>query len=109
VTGAAAAKLPAGKVEKARSLNYANGPPAKLELVALRGGYAIDQFVRGRRTARIGVPGWHPGHGDIITFDAYAEEEGSGLGLYMEYVATNSARVQPHFYAAFPHELQFID
>ena len=109
VTGAATAKLPAGKVEKARSLNYANGPPAKLELVALRGGYVIDQFVRGRRTARIGVPGWHPGHGDIITFDAYAEEEGSGLGLYMEYVATNSARVQPHFYAAFPHELQFID
>jgi hypothetical protein len=55
------------------------------------------------------VPGWRPGHGDVITFDAYAEEEGSGLGLYMEYVATNSARVQPHFYAAFPHELQYID
>jgi Protein kinase domain len=109
VTGAAAANLPAGKVEKFRSLSYANGPPAKLELVALRGRYVLDQFVRGHRTARIGVPGWRPGHGDVITFDAYAEEEGSGLGLYMEYVATNSARVQPHFYAAFPHELQYID
>jgi hypothetical protein len=109
VTGAAAAALPAGRVEKRHRLRFADGPPAEIDLVALRGRYAIDELVRGRRTARIDVPGFFPGRGDVITFDAYAEAAGSGLGIYLEYVAVNSARVLQHFYAAFPHELQFVN
>jgi hypothetical protein len=45
----------------------------------------------------------------VITFDAYAEEAGSGLGIYLEYVATNSSRVLNHFYAAFPSGFQFVN
>jgi serine/threonine-protein kinase len=107
--GAAAAALPSGRVKDRRRLRYADGPPAEIDLVDLGGRYVLDQFVRGRRTARIDVPGFFPGHGDIITFDAYAEDAGSGLGIYLEYVTTNSARVLNHFYAAFPNELDFIN
>jgi hypothetical protein len=109
VAGAAAAKLPAGHVEKQSPVTYANGPVADIDLVALGDRYVLDEVIRGRRTARIDVPGFFPGRGDVITWDVYAEEAGSGLGIYMEYVATNSARVQNHFYAAFPHEFQFIN
>jgi hypothetical protein len=109
VSGAAAAGLPSGKVEKRRRLTYADGPPAEIDLVALTHRYVLDELVRGKRTARVDVPGFYPGRGDVITFDAYAEDAGSGLGIYMEYVTTNSARVQSHFYAAFPHEFQFVD
>ena len=33
----------------------------------------------------------------------------TGLGIYLEYVATNSARVVSHFYSAFPSEFQFVN
>jgi hypothetical protein len=109
VAGPAAAKLPNGQVEKATPVTYASGPVAQIDLVAIDGRYVLDQVIGGRRTARIVVPGFIPAHGDVITYDVYAEEKGSGLGIYLEYVATNSARVQSHFYAAFPHEFQFVD
>ena len=109
VAGAGAASLPAGHVEKRRRLRYAKGPPVEIELVSLGGRYVLDELLQGRRTARVDVPGFFPGKGDIVTFDAYAEEAGSGLGVYMEYEAVNSARVLQHFYAAFPHEFQFIN
>jgi hypothetical protein len=108
VGGAAAATLPAGHVEKRHRLRYAQGPPVEIDLVSVGGRYVLDQWIQGRRTARVDVPGFLPGKGDIITFDAYAEGAGSGLGIYLEYVAVNSARVLSHFYAAFPHEFQFI-
>ena len=82
---------------------------AQIDLVAIGGRYVLDQRIDGRRTARIEVPGFLPGHGDVITFDPYSEDAGSGLGIYLEYVATNSARVLSHFYAAFPREFQFVN
>ena len=109
VTGPAAAKLPDGEDEKGSPVTYANGPVAQIKLVAIDGRYVLDQEIGGRRTARIDVPDFLPGHGDVITFDVYAEAEGSGLGIYLEYVATDSARVLSHFYAAFPHEFQFVN
>jgi hypothetical protein len=109
VAGAAAAKLPAGSVEQRRRLSFTNGPPVEIDLVALDGRYVLDEVLDGRRTARVDLPGFFPGRGDVITFDAYAEDEGSGLGIYLEYVAVDSARVLQHFYAAFPHEFQFIN
>jgi hypothetical protein len=109
VSGAAAAKLPEGRPEKQSPVAYANGPVAEIDLVVVRNKYVLDERVRGRRTARIDVPGFIPGQGDVITWDVYAEDAGSGLGIYLEYLAQDSARVQSHFYAAFPHEFQFIN
>jgi hypothetical protein len=109
VAGAAAATLPAGKVEKRHRLRYTGGPAVEIDLVAINGRYALDEVIDGKRTARVFVPDFFPGRGDVITFDAYAEEEGSGLGIYLEYVAVNSARVLNHFYAAFPNQFQFIN
>jgi hypothetical protein len=109
LVGAAAAAAPAGRVEKRKRLRYAGGPPAEIDLVAVGGRYVLDERLHGRRTVRIDVPDFVPGAGDIITFDTYAEDPGSGLGVYLEYLATNSARVQNHFYAAFPREFQYIN
>jgi Protein kinase domain len=109
LTGAAAASAPAGRVEERSRLRYADGPAVEIDLVATGGRYVLDQVLRGRRAARIDVPGFLPQHGDVITFDAYAEEAGSGLGIYLEYVATNSSRVLNHFYAAFPSGFQFVN
>jgi hypothetical protein len=109
VAGAAAASLPAGNVEQRKSLQYAGGPNVEIDLVTIDGRYALDQVIGGKRTARVYVPDFLPSHGDVITFDAYAEEKGAGLGIYLEYVAVNSARVLNHFYAAFPHEFQFVN
>jgi hypothetical protein len=109
VSGAAAAKLGEGQVESSHPITYTNGTQAQIELVRVGGRYVLDERIDDRRTARIDVPGFIPDHGDVITFDVYAEDEGAGLGIYMEYVATNSARVQNHFYAAFPHEFQFVN
>ena len=110
VAGPAAASLPAGNVEQRKSLQYAGGGPnVEIDLVTIDGRYVLDEVIGGKRTARVDVPGFLPTHGDVITFDAYAEDQGSGLGIYLEFVAVNSARVLNHFYAAFPHEFQFVN
>ncbi len=59
--------------------------------------------------ARIDVPRLPPAQGRIITFEVYAEGRARGLGIYMEYAPTDSARCSTHFYVVFPHEFQFVN
>ena len=69
VTGAAAEKLKPGRVVKRRRLRFASGRRVEIALVSLGNRFALDEFLGGRRTARIGVPAdMRPGAGRILTF-----------------------------------------
>jgi serine/threonine-protein kinase len=110
VTGAAAARLPPGRVRTRRSMRFRNGRPVGVALVALGQRFVLDQFIGGRRTARIDVPDFNPREGRIITFEVAVEEaEPAALGIFIEYAKENSSRIIDHFYVAFPREFDFVD
>jgi len=111
VTGAAAADLRPGRVVKRRRLRFTSGRPVEIALVSLGDRFALDQFMEGRRTARIEVPtDFVPGAGRIFTFDVRAQPSAAEiLDIFMRYARTDSARLLHHFYGAFPHEFEFVD
>jgi hypothetical protein len=110
VTGAAAAALPPGRVRARRKLRFTNGRPVEIALVALGNRFAFDEFIDGRRTARIDVPGFRPGEGSrIIELEVYAEAAPQQLGVYIEFNNGESARILSHFYDVYPREFQFIE
>ena len=111
IGGAAAAALPVGHVTTRRRLRYSDGRPVELRLVRFGQRFALDLFEQGRRTARIDVPDFvvTPA-GRMIDFETYAEEgRPEQLGVYMEWVNEDSARVLNHFYSVFPHEFLFVN
>jgi hypothetical protein len=109
VTGAAAASLPAGRVRARRRLHYSNGRAVEIALVTLGDHFVFDEFIGGRRTARIDVPAFRPKEGRIIELEVYAEEAPQQLGIYIEFNNDESERIRSHFYAVFPREFQFIE
>ncbi len=109
-TGRAAATLPAGRVVRRTRLRYPSGRPVEVALVALGDRFALDEFLEARRTARVAVPvDFRPSAGRIIKFEVLPQPAGEGLGVYMEYAATDSARLLNHYYGVIPHEFQFVD
>jgi serine/threonine-protein kinase len=109
-TGGAAATLPPGRVVRRTRLRYRSGRRVEVALVALGDRFALDEFLEGRRTARIAVPGdFRPGAGRILKFEVLPQPAGEGLGVYMEYAATDSARLLHHYYGVTPHEFEFVD
>ncbi len=90
VTGAAAARLPAGRVVRAQRIAVA-GRPSRLALVQVGGRFAVDQFTGGRRTARIDVPGLLPG-AQIVLFEA-AVWSPDQTGLDLAFINEGSARL----------------
>jgi hypothetical protein len=109
VTGAAAADLKPGRVLKRRRLSFIDGRPVEIALVSLGDRFALDEFLDGRRTARIDVPAdFRPGEGRIITFDVHAASP-EALDLAIEYTRTDSARIVRHFYGVFPREFSYIN
>jgi hypothetical protein len=110
VTGAAALSLDPGRVRARRKLRFANGRPVEIALVAIGDRLVLDQFLGGRRAARIDVPDFRAKGGQVILFDVYAEEDEPEL-LYMnvQYANEESQRILKHFYAAQPHEFEFVD
>ena len=110
MTGAAAAKLPAGKVWTSRDARFLKGRHITIQLVDLGTHFALDQLINGRRVARIDVPDFRPAKGgEIVDFEVYAEERPQEIGIYMEYVNEESARVLSHFYSSFPYDFQFVN
>jgi hypothetical protein len=108
VTGAAAADLKPGRVLKRRSLSFMGGRPVQIVLVSLGDRFALDEFLDGRRTARIDVPAdFRPGEGRIVTFEVSAPVP-DALDLALEYVRTDSARILRHFYGVFPREFEYV-
>jgi hypothetical protein len=111
VTGRAAAGLKPGREARRTRLRFMSGRPVEIALVSLGDRYALDEFVEGRRSARIDVPAdFRPGEGRILTFDVYAEEGvPEQLGVTIEYARTDSARILDHFYSVFPREFSFVN
>jgi hypothetical protein len=110
IVGAAARKLPSGRVRRRSRMRFASGRRVDIAFVAIGQRIVLDQFMAGRRTARIEVPGFRPGNGRILTFETYVEEsEPEQIGVYLEYVNEESARVQAHFYAAIPRRFNFVN
>ncbi len=111
VAGAAAADLEPGRVVRRRAIRFTNGRRIELVLVALGNRYVLDQFLEGRRTARIDLPAdFRARDGRIIQFGAYsqASEPASG-GIYVEYAGATSARILSHFFVFFPRGFEFIN
>jgi hypothetical protein len=110
VAGAEADELRPGRVRARRTLRFESGRPVKVALVELDGRFALDQFIDGRRTARIDVPGFLPGdEGRLLVFEVYAEADREQLGIYIEYANAQSARILDHFYAARPRAFELVD
>jgi Protein kinase domain len=110
VTGAAAADLSPGRVVERRRFRYGSGRAAEIVLVSLGDRFALDQFLEGRRTARLDVPtDFQPGEGRILTFEAAPiPGEPNAASVFMEYARTNSARLQNHYIGVLPHEFEFV-
>jgi Protein kinase domain len=111
VSGASAATLAPGPVKMRRRVKFTNGRPVEIRLVQLGRRFALDLLERGQRTARVDVPDFVASTGGrMIDFETYAEEgRPEQLGIYMEWVNEDSARVLNHFYSVFPHEFLFIN
>jgi hypothetical protein len=110
VTGSAAAQLPPGHVHGRRDVRFTDGRTVQIALVEVGHHFALDQFLGGRRTARINVPDFHPGEGQVLKFGVYSEPGlHNQLGIELQYVATDSARLIRHFYDGFPREFIFVN
>jgi protein kinase-like protein len=111
VTGAAAASLEPGRVVRQRRLRYESGRRFEIALVALAHRFVLDEFLAGRRTARIDVPAdFRPRAGRILSFTpTITTSEPEAGGLYMEFVRRDSARIQRHYYGFFPREFEYVD
>jgi serine/threonine-protein kinase len=110
VTGAAAERLHPGRVRVRRHLRFASGRRVTIALVVIDGRFAFDQFIRGRRTARIEVPDFYPDAGTIVDLEIYTEKSRpEQLGIYFEFTNAESARIRHHFYDVFPREFQLVE
>jgi len=111
VTGAAAADLKPGRVVRRKRLRFTNGRPVEVVLVSLGNRFALDEFLEGRRAARIDVPlDFRPDAGQIRTFEPYVEASvGEQVGVSIEYARDHSARLLRHFYSVVPREIEFAD
>ena len=110
VTGAAAAGLEPGRVVGRRRLRYGNGQRFELALVSLGERFALDQFMDGRRVARIDVPAdFRPDDGRILRFAAQVHSRDVDVAdIVVEYARTDSARLLSHYYVLFPREFEFV-
>jgi protein kinase-like protein len=110
VNGARASRLRPGRVRAHRTLHFKHGLTIEEELVAIGRRFALDELVNGRRTARIGVPGFLPKGGRLITFEVDgAGSDPPSLGVYIEYANAESTRILSHYYGAGEHEFEFVN
>jgi Protein kinase domain len=110
VAGAEAEELRPGRIRARRKLRFESGRPVEVALVELNGRFVLDEFLDGRRSARIDVPGFIPSkEGRLLVFEVYAEADRDQLGIYIEYANEQSARIRDHFFAARPREFEFVD
>ena len=97
VADARAAKLDPGRVRARRSTRYKDRT-FEHALVAVEDRMVLDEFVEGRRTARVDVPGFRKG-GRVITFEVdEGEPNQPDFGIYVEYANAESARILSHYY-----------
>jgi hypothetical protein len=109
VAGSSAERLPPGRVDESRRLHFTNGRPVEIDLVAVGEQFVLDELLNGRRTARIDVPDMVAG-AQIITFEVEANLDlPEDLGIYVQFVGEDSARIVSHYFAATAHEFEFVN
>jgi hypothetical protein len=99
VTGSAAESRPGGRVLARHHVPF-RGHASEIAFVRVGSTFALDQFIGGRRTARIEVPGMRPG-AQIVRFAAAAWSR-SQTGVDLHYVNVDSARVIQRSYVVTP-------
>jgi hypothetical protein len=110
VTGAEARGLRPGRVRERHVVRFKGGRTFEEALVELDGRFVLDQFVDGRRTARIGVPDFQPKGGRVITFEVAATgTKPPAVGIYLEYANADSARILSHYYGSDAREFEFVN
>ena len=109
VTGARAATLESGRIRARRDVRFRNGRPVEIRLVELDGRFVLDQFLNGRRTARIDVPDFRPKGGRLIEFEVSTEPtEPAQVNINIDYTDEDSARIVNHYFGAYPREFEFV-
>jgi hypothetical protein len=106
VVGAAAQRLPPGRVVARRRTRYLEGRPVEIDVVAVGKHLLLDELLDGRRAARIGMPGFRAG-GRIVTLEVTPGED--SVDVYVEYVGADSARILSHFGTAEPRGFFFVN
>jgi serine/threonine-protein kinase len=108
VNGAAAARLPAGKILRHRPVTMRNGVKVAVDLVALDGLYKLDLRRARRRVARLDIPEL-AGQGQFTDFTVAADDISDQFYVLMSWVAMNSERVISHYLGGNASEFDFVD
>jgi hypothetical protein len=109
VGGPEVASARPGRVVRRVRTQFTSGRPVELALVSLGDRFVLDQFLAGRRTARIDVPDFIPGDGRVLTFKTFVLPSPNHIDLLIEYARADSSRIQFHYFATFPREFEFIN
>jgi hypothetical protein len=110
VDGAAASRLPGGRVLVRKGSHTVDGRFFEVDTVEVDKRIVLDELIGGHRFARIDVPGFPPG-GHVVTFEVTPSGPGAAdsVDVYIEYVAAGSARLLSHFYGADSRGLEFVN
>jgi hypothetical protein len=109
VSGAAAEDLRRGQVIESRRVHFTDGRPVEIALVRLGHHFVLDQFMNGRRTARIGVPDFRP-PGRVIKLGVFVDESApANLNVNVQFANQESERILQHYYEAGPGEFELVN
>jgi hypothetical protein len=109
VTGAAAAKLPNGRLVRRRLARPPGGRQLDLRIVEIGSRIALDLFFHGRRLARMDLPGFVAGVGKVVLFDTYVNAGDPDVEVTLEYQRLDSARRLSHYVSALPREFFYVN
>jgi hypothetical protein len=106
VVGAAAERLPPGRLVSRRRTRYLDGRRVEIDVVAVGKHVLLDELLEGRRVTRIALPGFRAG-GRVVTLAVTPSED--SVDVYVEYVGADSARILSHYGTAEPREFVFVN
>jgi hypothetical protein len=109
VSGTAALHLPPGRVQARRRGHFADGHPYEIALVAIGGRTVLDEFIDGRRRARVDLPGFRA-QGQLVSMSIDIDPSSpENLGVYIQYVNAESSRLLAHYYGAGDHGFEIVN
>ena len=106
VVGAAAERLPPGRLVSRRRTRYLDGRRVEIDVVAVGKHVLLDELLEGRRVTRIALPGFRAG-GRVVTLEVTPGED--SVDVYVEYVGADSARILSHYGTAEPRGFVFVN
>jgi Protein kinase domain len=106
VVGAAAERLPPGRLVSRRRTRYLDGRRVEIDVVAVGEHVLLDELLEGRRVTRIALPGFRAG-GRVVTLEVTPGED--SVDVYVEYVGAGSARILSHYGTAEPRGFVFVN